>query len=273
MILIQGWNNKFESADTRKRERLKAFFAPSGCDSIGYLELAQRGSEGLAALGVFQALCQLMATLPRAARVRGAFVRENGQPMTMRQLSLKTGIAEDLLESATNLLASPEVSWVEKRAICHPSAGDVPPSAENLPPSAGSCESLEPGGSATNLPLPATSLPENSGFVQGEGEGEGEVHSLSLGIEIPPVSLEAAISRGAEMMISSKVVISWWQDRDALGWMRKGQPIVRWQSDLSNFAANWKRNETAFGQNQKRARDRDKEKTGLATQSIEVADL
>ncbi len=61
--------------------------------------------------------------------------------------------------------------------------------------------------------------------------------------EIPPVTLERAISRGGEMAISEEIVTSWWHDRDALGWRRKQQPITRWTSDLRKFAASWGRNE------------------------------
>lgn len=61
--------------------------------------------------------------------------------------------------------------------------------------------------------------------------------------EIPPVTLESAISRGEEMAIQREVVEAWWHDREALGWMRKRQPITRWQSDLTAWHAAWKRNE------------------------------
>lgn len=142
ILHITRWCDTFESADTRKRERLKYFHAPSGCDSRGYLNLVSRfpQEKALLAFGVFQALCQLSATLGRS--VRGSFKNTDGTAMDIQQIACLVRIQECHLVAALEILCDEKVKWCRW---------------EDNP---------------ANLPHTCHSSP---GFVQGEGEGEGEV--------------------------------------------------------------------------------------------------
>lgn len=109
-IRINKWNEIFENADTRKRQRLGWFHCPSGVDSSGYIELMSHGERGLKAYGVFLAICQWSATcLPV---VRGLCARSDGRPMNVRQLAAAIRVDVSLVEDALKLLSSQDVNWI-----------------------------------------------------------------------------------------------------------------------------------------------------------------
>lgn len=143
-LSIVAWNTTFENSDSRKRERLKFFYAPSGCDSRGYLALVSRFPQdrGMMAFGVFQAICQLSATFGRS--LRGAFRNTDGSPMSLQQISCLLRMEICHLSAALEVLTDERVRWVEW----------IP------------CFSKS-----------ATRLPVNSGFVQGQGQGQGQGES------------------------------------------------------------------------------------------------
>lgn len=139
-LKITGWNETFESADSRKREKLFWFQFPCGTESTGLIMLRRHGSRGLAAFGVFSLLCQLHAsTESRSRRCAGILCRNDGRPVSIDFLADKLRIGKDDLESAVNLLSSPDVGWLQ-----------ILPSADDLPSSAG------------HLPLPADDLPQSA---------------------------------------------------------------------------------------------------------------
>ena len=138
---ITKWNETFENADTRKRQRLGWLFIPTGCDSNGYLSLvAQEG--GFEAFGIFLAICQWSATQPR--ELRGKLIRTNGEPLTEKDIAVRIRAEVCQVSAALKLLKSNAVGWI--------TGG----------------ESQE---SASNLPVICQSHPD---FVQGEGQGEGQ---------------------------------------------------------------------------------------------------
>jgi hypothetical protein len=170
ILTIAKWADTFENADTRKRQRLKCYLAPSGCDSSGYVELLTcHGSAGLLAFGIFHALCQHAATMP--AKSRGKFVRSNGSAMSLRQIALLIRVEICHLEEAVQLLTSEDVSWLKWEQANAQSATNLPPVCH-------------PTGTQS-----ARSLPPTAGFVQGEGEVEGQVEGEGDGGKTP--SLEA----------------------------------------------------------------------------------
>ena len=152
MIRIKHWNETFENADTRKRQRLGWFLCPTGTDSAGYLELMSHGERGIRAFAVFTAICQWSATcLPL---VRGSCARSDGRPMSARQIATVIRMPENIVSDALELLSSPDVGWIMREntdvlSSQHKSAGSMP-----VP-----CQS------------PAGSMPQG----EGEGEGKGEV--------------------------------------------------------------------------------------------------
>ena len=148
MIEILKWSDCFESADTRKRQRLGWFLAPSGCDSRGFRQLMRMGKDGLVALGFFQSLCQSMATMPIKTRQSGIFQNSDGKLMELDdilELSRLGGIKVADYRQITGRLVS--VGWIRLH------------------------NSLESQQSASDMPPVCQSSP---GFVQGEGEGEGQ---------------------------------------------------------------------------------------------------
>ena len=152
-IRIENWNETFESADSRKRQRLGWFLSPTGCESKGYRKRMRSGTDGVIALGVFQALCQVMGTLGKSIRKTGMLVNSDGSPMDFEDLAEMTRLDVDVLTEAIEMLVS--VGWLstDKERVVNPHAGGMPVA----------CRSHADG------------VPENSGFVQGEGQGEGEV--------------------------------------------------------------------------------------------------
>jgi hypothetical protein len=70
---------------------------------------------------------------------------------------------------------------------------------------------------------------------------DSEPENVIISGEMPPVTLEAAKSKGEEMMVMPEVVEAWWLARDAVGWLRKEQPVRRWISDLKAYHAAWQR--------------------------------
>jgi hypothetical protein len=155
VLTITRWSETFENSDTRKRSRLGWYLAPSGCDSSGYVELVTcHGSAGLVAFGIFNALCQLSATLP--AKIRGRLAKSNGDAMSLRQIALLIRVEICHLVAAIELLEDETVGWVKWEPVKTESATS---GGGNLPP---------------RNPASATTLPPTAGFVKGEGEGEGE---------------------------------------------------------------------------------------------------
>lgn len=62
---------------------------------------------------------------------------------------------------------------------------------------------------------------------------------------IPPVELETAKANSGQHGATPEIAERWWLDRDSVGWLVRGQPVTRWQSDLSAYAARWRSNAAA----------------------------
>ena len=136
MRYIAKWNETFESADTRKRQRLGWLSIPTGNDSAGYIELMSHGERGVRAFGVFLAICQWSAT--QRQETRGQLARSDGRPVNDRQIAAIIRIPTDIVTDAIELLSSPEIAWICEKTeqnqqsascmpvICHQSASDLP---------------------------------------------------------------------------------------------------------------------------------------------------
>jgi hypothetical protein len=139
MLVIKRWNETFETADTRKRQRLGWFMNPSGCESAGYIELMSYGQDGIMAFAVFQAICQWSAT--NRQEVRGRLARSDGSAINVRQLSAFIRMPPDVVQKAIDLLMTPDVGWIlsfgskniGENEICRSSAGHLPVVAGHLP--------------------------------------------------------------------------------------------------------------------------------------------
>jgi hypothetical protein len=232
MIEIVRWNQTFENADTRKRQRLKSFHCPSGIESRGLLNLLCHfeNKDALAAFGVFQLICQLSATL--SADARGKLVHSDFTPMSKEFVARLLRIEVCHLSAAIEILADKRVGWVRVMEV-----------ADNLP----------------------TICHPSPGFVQGEGEGEGEDREIKRAAagswaddEPEPPSkpngsrrptLAEATSYGATIGVLPETVETWFANRTRDEWMIHGnnghaRPVRNWQHDLA-AAKSWRSNQTA----------------------------
>ncbi len=222
MIEIAKWNETFESADTRKRQRLKSFHCPSGVESRGLLNLLCHfdGQAALAAFGVFQLVCQLSATLP--AEHRGRLIHSDSTPMTVDFLSRLLRIEICHLSAALEILSDKRVAWI----LLNQSADDLPLTCQSHP-----------------------------AFVQGEGEGEGEeVSKLATPAsppdptprkhETPNADAVTAYARSAPVPISPECGQAFFDQQEAGGWLlNNGHPIADWRALLRRYASRWNENE------------------------------
>ena len=110
MYRINKWAETFENADTRKRQRMGWFLCPSGNDSAGYLELMSHGPDGVAAFGVFIAICQWSAT--RGKNQRGEISRNDGRPMSVDLLATTIRVPVEVVAKSLPLLCHPDVGWM-----------------------------------------------------------------------------------------------------------------------------------------------------------------
>lgn len=183
MYRIAKWNDVFENAWTRKRNRLGWFNCPSGNDSAGYIALMSYGDKGVAAIGVFTAICQWSATcLPL---VRGSCARSDGRPLNLTQLALLIRMPERVVSESISLLTSEEVGWMTCDSDTE--TAQKPQETTNLPPV---CQS-----SATSLPV---ACHENPLKVKGKkrkvkGEKETAIAVIAANADPPATIPEIVI--------------------------------------------------------------------------------
>ena len=129
MIRIRKWSETFEVAKTRKLVHLSWINVPTGVDSSGYLALMERGADGVAALGVFTAICQWSATCRPA--IRGTLARSDGAPLKLSQLAMILRMPQEIVTGAVAVLLSPDVAWLEEISSDKPSENEQ---SANHPP-------------------------------------------------------------------------------------------------------------------------------------------
>jgi len=141
MLTIAKWGELYENADTRKRQRLKFFYCPSGNDSNGYLELAS-SEGGMEAFGIFMAICQWSATQPK--NLRGKLVRANGEKLSIQDIATRIRVETCRVDAACKLLTSRNIGWL-----------------------------IDTESEKSADPLPEICR-ESASFVQREGQGQGQ---------------------------------------------------------------------------------------------------
>ena len=142
MYEINKWDERFETAHTRKRQRLGWYMAPSGTDSKGYRKLMRNGKEGITALGVFSALCQYTATLPK--ELRGRLANSDGSPMDIEDISEITRMEVADIRHASGMLVACGWLTLMDKGICQ----DLPPichTPANFPQGEGEGQEEEQG--------------------------------------------------------------------------------------------------------------------------------
>lgn len=208
MIEIIKWSDSFESADTRKRQRLGWFLSPSGCDSKGFRKLMRMGKDGLISLGFFQALCQSMATQSIDNRKRGVFLNSDKTLMDLAdilELARLDGMEPADYRQAIGRLVS--VGWISLH------------------------NSLDSQQSAGSLPPICRSSPS---FVQGEGEGQGEEEGKEKGkvgkkLKATLPEVISFISEVGLKTADAEYIFHSWESN---GWTRNGKPVKDWKSQI-----------------------------------------
>jgi len=161
MITITGWDRTFECAASRKRDHLEWYQCPAGTESTGLVMLRVKDG-GLEALGVFQLLCQLHATMGnRELRRTGTLSRTSGRPLTLEEIAEKLRIQPEKIKKCIDLLATPEIAWISK---------DLPPDATHLPVS------------ATDMPPSAIDLPVDDQHIHTDRQTEIKTHKQEVGV-------------------------------------------------------------------------------------------
>lgn len=181
LLRINKWNETFENADSRKRQRLGYFLCPSGVDSAGYIELMTHGADGITAYAVMLSICQWSATC--VPLVRGTCARSNGRPLTVTQLAMHLRMPAEIVSAAVELLTLPEIGWmewVEVDVSDGTDAGSVnsrKPPAEDVPTA---CQS-----SASHLPPACHKEKSKSKEKSKEKEREKEIAPAACSDSIP----------------------------------------------------------------------------------------
>ena len=161
MITITGWDRTFECAASRKRDHLEWYQCPAGTESTGLVMLRVKEG-GLEALGVFQLLCQLHATMGnRDLRRSGTLSRTSGRPLTLEEIAEKLRIPPEKIKKSIALLAAPEIAWI---------SNDLPTDATHLPDD------------ATHLPPSAIDLPPDDHHIHTDRQTEIQTHKQEAGV-------------------------------------------------------------------------------------------
>ena len=161
MITITGWDRTFECAASRKRDHLEWYQCPAGTESTGLVMLRVKDG-GLEALGIFQLLCQLHATMSdRELRRTGTLSRTSGRPLTLEEIAEKLRISPEKIKKSIALLAAPEIAWI---------TNDLPTSATHLPTS------------ATDMPLSAIDMPVDDHHIHTYRQTEIQTHKQEVGV-------------------------------------------------------------------------------------------
>ena len=218
MIQIKNWNETFENADTRKRQRLGWFLCPTGTDSAGYIELMSHGERGIRAFAVFTAICQWSATCVPV--VRGSCARSDGRAMSARQIATVIRMPENIVTDALELLASEDVGWIlcentDVSSVKAQSAGSMP-----VP-----CQS------------PAGSVPQGEGEGKGEGKGKDKPRAAKVFVA-PSVADVASWIKEQGFTVNAEAFVDYYT---ANGWMVGRNKMKDWKATVRN----WQRNNPA----------------------------
>jgi len=211
MFEINKWDEQFETAHTRKRQRLGWYLAPSGTDSKGYRKLMRNGKEGILALGVFSALCQYTATLTK--NLRGKLANSDGSPMDIEDISEITRMEVADIRHASGMLVACGWLTLMDKGICQ------------------------------DVPLPCHS---SANFPQGEGtrnkeqeEGEGQKEAPARQ-EFPTLETILKFAKSQPLIIQPDCAETYFNDMEACEWVDKfNRPIKNWQASLRAYASRW----------------------------------
>ena len=222
MYKISKWSETFETADTRKRQRLGWFMCPSGNESAGYMELMSRGEDGVLAFGVFIAICQWSAT--RTKEQRGLICRNDGREMSLELLASTIRISPEIICRSVPILCHPDIAWM----TCENTGSAISLHNTTSNNKAESCQS--PAGS---LPVVCQSHPANSAIVKGQGEGQGEGQGKGRSVFLKP-SVEE-VSKFVQHNGYAISAIEFVDYYESVGWKIGTKPMKNWKAAVRTW--------------------------------------
>lgn len=124
VLQIAKWDEVFETAETRKYQRLRWVPLPVDLTSNGYESLLEDwGDDAPALYGAWCALLSVAATCP----TRGILSTSRGKPIPTRHLARKTGFPEQIFEKLINWATMPEIGWLVESTQVVVNKGDPHP--------------------------------------------------------------------------------------------------------------------------------------------------
>lgn len=103
---IRDWNKYFETAQSRKYEKLSWVAIPNKHDGKGFARL-MRLENGIALFGVWVLIVQVASKCP----TRGVLADPDG-PLTAEDIADKTKVPSGLIENALQVLSSDNIKWL-----------------------------------------------------------------------------------------------------------------------------------------------------------------
>lgn len=228
---IKDWDSLFQKSDLRD-SRVKTWkYVPMPINLLGerYRTLAGT-AKGLATIGVFLALCEVAANLPK----RGVLADERG-PLTLRALSIKTAIPERLLSSAITLLASPEIGWLVAESARQSSATPAEEPAQPAESARPFAALPQPSVAYLNLPQPQ---PDSAEPAERGAAAAAACAALTAepwpamtprkaqALSADPSAVHAALRRARNRMgkgekIGAGLLVDWITNGDAALWAKQ----------------------------------------------------
>ncbi len=122
---IQGWDEHFENAQSRKYQRLSWFRCPNKHDGKGFRRIMDR-EDGAELFAAWMLIVQVASKCPD----RG--VLADDKPLTAEDLHFKTGAPTELFVRAFAVFSSDEIGWLLVVSD-HPATTPSPPRAHYTP--------------------------------------------------------------------------------------------------------------------------------------------
>ena len=104
---ILDWSTRFENAQSRKQKSVAHVLSPYHLESTEYRKLIQK-PRGHTAFLLWKGLVEIATGCPQ----RGLLANDRG-PLTIEDIALRTHLSEEETASALELLADPEIAWIE----------------------------------------------------------------------------------------------------------------------------------------------------------------
>ena len=104
---IRDWDENFEVAQTRKVAKLQWVAMPVKHDGLSFRRLMAH-PDGLECFGVWNLLVQVAGKCSS----RGVLATSDGRPLTAKDISVITGGEESGIETAMQVLSSPDIAWL-----------------------------------------------------------------------------------------------------------------------------------------------------------------